>query len=266
MLRPPGSVGTPWRTPAATRQRPPLLSRLRPHQPRAAQPARQLVRGQRRAVAGDERRGVGVVRRGRARARSARQRSASGPAGQVGDAQRRDGAASSPPASSASHTPPWRASSALRRNSSRSASSSPRRLARERVGEAAAARHRGVDLGGGVVVVQHDRTSPTPGTGATRVAGVGDHEEREVRRALGRGQAQAHLDVARPAATAHEPTKPSVVIGSSSSGSKTAPSAVQHAAPAGSSRGALHQLGVVLSRPASPASSGSCSSAGTSMP
>ena len=69
-------------------------------------------------------------------------------------------------------------------------------LARERVGERAAAHQRGVDLRAGVVVVQDDRDVADLGQAGDGVTRVDRHEEGEVRRALGRGQAQVHVDVA----------------------------------------------------------------------
>ena len=90
---------------------------------------------------------------------------------------------------------PSRATSALRRNSSRRASNPPPSRPGTR-GEAVAAAHRGVDLGPRVVVLEHDRHVAHRGQPAHGRAGVGRHQEGEVRRALRRRQAQAHLDVA----------------------------------------------------------------------
>ena len=69
-------------------------------------------------------------------------------------------------------------------------------------------------------------TAPTPGSAVDGVLGVGGHQVGEVRRAERRRQPQVHLDVAA-VRRATERTKPRSVIGSSSSGSTTVPSAAR---------------------------------------
>ena len=201
---------------------PPLVSRLRLHEPRRPQPAScRSAAASGVAVAGDERRRVGVAgepERARAAPGSARRL---GVVRQVGDAQRHDRPRrSTPAASSASHSRAWRATSALRWNSSRRASRSPSSVSPGNApAKPLAARERGVDLVAGVVVLEHDRHLAHLRQPAHGVARVGRHQEREVRRALRRRQAQAHRRRRRRTDTTHELTKPSVVIGSSSSGS-----------------------------------------------
>ena len=80
-------------------------------------------------------------------------------------------------------------------------------LTRERAGEALAAPDRGVDLLACVVVLELDRHVADLGQPAHDLARVGCHQEREVRRALWRGQPQDDLDIAVGAdlARGHEP-------------------------------------------------------------
>ncbi len=79
---------------------------------------------------------------------------------------------------------------------------------------------------GGVVVGQRHVRPRHPRDRRHRVVGVGDHQEREVRRAEERGQPQTD---GRPPpvrrTTVHDSTKSRSVMGSSSSGSSTVPSA-----------------------------------------
>ena len=170
------------------------------HEPRAAQPHRQVRGGQRgcrrrRRARARRRRAAGRARgaaRGSARPRGRRR-------AQVGDAQVDD----SPPAtsaarrSSAAHSrgPGARAAPcagtarAARRGRRRSRPGTRRR-------ELAAAGHGGVDLVAGVVVVEHHAHRAARPARRARRARVGRHQEREVRRALRGRQAQAHVDVA----------------------------------------------------------------------
>ena len=172
--------GTPWRTRSSERHSPPLLSRLsrdRAARGAATWPVRRRSAG---AVAGDERRRVRL----RVEAERPAQREAARDlrvVGQVGTHGDERGLAAAPPASSASHTrdPGGRAAPCAE-----TARAAPR-VARALAGKAASKPPpptRGVDLRRGVVVVEHDPRRATPATPAAS-AGVGCHEEGEVRRA-----------------------------------------------------------------------------------
>ena len=90
-----------------------------------------------------------------------------------------------------------------------------------------------------------------PGTRRHRVVGVGHHQEGEVGRAEVRRQPQPDLARPRPRTRCTTTTKPSVVIGSSSSGSRTVVQRGQHRRPVSVTRRCRHaaastSCGVVL--------------------
>ena len=130
--------------------------------------------------------------------------------------------ASRPAASSGRHTWSVPASTALRRKSARRPSSSSTASPSNERDEPGPRRHPVVDRVGREVVVEHDLGAAHPVHRGHRVVGVGDHQEGEVGRAEVRRQPQLHRRVARPRTRSHDATKPSAVIGSSSSGSRTA--------------------------------------------
>ena len=129
------------------------------------------------------------TRRCPARARSSRQRSRVRPGQLARAARRRVGTDGS--------SRPSRATSALRWNSARSASSSPRvspgnaSLRRRRRAPTAAL----ISVARVVVLELDSAPAAAPATRSDRGAGVGGHQEGEVRRALRRRQPQPHRHV-----------------------------------------------------------------------
>ena len=213
---------------AASGRCPPLLSRLRPHEARAAQPPRQVLgrdgrcRRRRRAPGRRRRWGRPSCARSDQQRRGVRR---SG--GQVGDAQGHASAGSSPPpAARRTRGPGGRAAPcAGTACAARRARPSSRRGTRRRT--RAAARQRGVDLRGRCSGRRgRPSTSRTPGTRGDRAS----RASATMRKAKfgahwRRGQAQVHATSPPADDDARADEARASVIGSSSSGSMTAASA-----------------------------------------
>ena len=122
------------------------------------------------------------------------------------------------------------------------------RLAVERLREARLRGHAAVDRVRGEVILEHDLGAAHARQRGHRVVGVGDHQEGEVGRAEIRRQPQPDLARPRRRRRLHDATKPSEVIGSSSSGSRT----VSSAASTGPARAAGRLAGGLPRRPGRP--------------
>ena len=121
-------------------------------------------------------------------ARRRRSRSRSGDAGAAPRVSSASSSGPTPASTSGRATRSCPAMTAFSRKYRRSSSSSASASPGERLDEPGVRGHPAVDLGRGVVVVQDDLRARHPVDRRHRVVGVGDHQEREVRRAEERRQ------------------------------------------------------------------------------